>query len=265
MTKSFLEKIVVVSGGSSGIGRATALRYASMGATVYELSRSGQDTDGIVHITCDITVDEQVREAITMIGDKHSRIDILVNNAGFGISGAIEHTPVDKAKRQFDVNFFGLVSINYYAMKYLRESQDPRIINVSSVAGVAPIPFQAYYSATKSAINTYTLALHNEVKRYGIKVTSLMPGDIHTGFTDAREKIVKSEGYGDRIDKSIEGMERDEQNGKSPDFIAKKIVSLSTKRRPPLLCSAGVGYRLICLLLKILPTRFGVWVIGKLY
>ena len=114
----------------------------------------------------------------------------MINNAGFGISGAIEFTPIEQAKRQLDVNFFGMVNMNHAVIPVMRKQGFGRIVNLSSVAGAIAIPFQAFYSASKAAINSYTMALANEIKPFGVTVCCVQPGDIQTGFTAARQKIV---------------------------------------------------------------------------
>lgn len=124
---------------------------------------------------------------------EQGRIDILINNAGFGISGAVEFTQTEEAMRLFDVNFFGMVRMTEKVIPYMRENGGGRIVNISSVAAVVPIPFQTYYSASKAAISSYSMALANEVGRFGIRVSAIMPGDISTGFTDARKKITEGD------------------------------------------------------------------------
>ena len=114
---------------------------------------------------------------------RDSHIDVLINNAGFGISGAVEFTGTEEAQRQLDVNFFGMVRMNRQVLPVMRKQGYGRIVNLSSVAGAIPIPFQTYYSASKAAINSYTMALANEVKPFGIQVCCVQPGDIRTGFT----------------------------------------------------------------------------------
>ena len=182
-------KVAVVTGGTSGIGRATALALKDAGCTVYELSRRAQGVEGLHHISADVTREESVRAAVEQIMAREGRIDILVNNAGFGISGAVEFTSTEEAKSLFDVNFFGMVNMNRQVVPIMREAGRGRIVNLSSVAAPVPIPFQTYYSATKAAVNAYTMALANELRPFGVTVCAVMPGDIHTGFTAARRKI----------------------------------------------------------------------------
>lgn len=175
-------RVAIVTGGTSGIGRATALALKEAGCTVYELSRRAQGVEGLHHIAADVTKEETIRAAVAEIMAREGRIDILVNNAGFGISGAVEFTDTADAKALFDVNFFGMVSMNRVVVPIMREAGHGRIVNLSSVAAPVPIPFQTYYSATKAAVNAYTMALANELRPFGVTVCAVMPGDIHTGL-----------------------------------------------------------------------------------
>ena len=156
--------------------------------------------------------------------------------------------------------------MNRAVLPIMRQQGGGRIVNLSSVAAPVPIPFQTYYSAGKAAVNSYTMALSNEVKPFGITVTAVMPGDIKTGFTAARQKsIVGDEVYGGRISRSVAGMEKDEQTGMDPakagEFIAK--VALSAGHKP--LRTIGFNYRCAVFLTKILPARWLNGLIGMIY
>lgn len=185
-----LNKIAIVTGGSSGIGRCCAVALRDMGCIVYEFSRRDMPLEDVQHMSVDVTDENAVNAAVQVILDKHHRIDIVVNCAGFGISGAVEFTTEVIAKSQFEVNFFGTVNVNHAMIPSMRKNRNGRIINISSVAAVAHIPFQTFYSASKAAISSYTCALDNELRPYGIRVTAVELGDIHTGFTSARQKVI---------------------------------------------------------------------------
>ena len=261
-----MSKIAVVTGGTSGIGKETALYLAKNGCTVYELSRRAEGVAGLHHISADVTDETSVRRAVEQIVQEAGRIDILVNNAGFGISGAVEFTDTEEAKRQFDVNFFGMVRMNRAVIAVMRKQGGGRIVNLSSVAAPVPIPFQTYYAASKAAINSYTMALANELRPFGITVSAVMPGDIHTGFTAARHKVGQGdEIYGGRISRSLKRMEHDEQTGMDPAkagaFVGR--VALKTGHKP--LYTIGFAYQCAVFLTKILPARVLNWLIGKIY
>ena len=150
-----MSKIAVVTGGTSGIGRETALYLANHDCTVYELSRRAEGVAGLRHISADVTDELSVQAAVSQILAEAGRIDILVNSAGFGISGAVEFTDTEEAIRQMNVNFFGMVRMNRAVIAAMRQQGGGRIVNLSSVAAPVPIPFQTYYSASKAAISSY--------------------------------------------------------------------------------------------------------------
>lgn len=143
--------VAVITGGSSGIGLNAARALRDRSLNVYELSRRAENAEpGVTHLQADVTDETQVNAAVAEILRREGRIDILINNAGFGISGAIEFTPPQEARRQFDVNFFGMVNMNRAVLPVMRQQGGGRIVNMSSVAAPIAIPFQAYYSASKA-------------------------------------------------------------------------------------------------------------------
>lgn len=260
------DPVAIVTGGSSGIGLETARALRNKGLTVFILSRRPFTEKGLHHICCDVADERQCAEAFEAVLHRAGDVDILVNCAGFGISGAVEFTEPAEAKKQMDVNFFGCVNMTKAALPYMRKRGNGRIVNISSVAAPAAIPFQAYYSASKAAINAWTAALANEVRPYGVTVTAVQPGDIKTGFTAAREKsIAGDEAYGGRISKSVAKMEHDEQNGMDPVDAGQYIAKIALTKRPKPVYTIGFSYKAICVLLKLLPCRFANWMIGKLY
>ena len=258
--------IAVVTGGTSGIGLWTARSLRERGLTVYILSRHPFQEKGLHHVCADVSDEIQAKAAVEEILKREGDVDVLVNCAGFGISGAVEFTRLEDAEKQFDVNFFGTVNMTKAVLPHMRKRGNGHIVNISSVAAPAAIPFQAYYSAAKAAVNAWTAALANEVRPYGITVTAVQPGDIATGFTAAREKSAAGdEEYDGRISKSVSKMEQDEQNGMKPQTAGEYVAKIAMKKRPKPLYTIGFGYKAICVLLKLLPSRFANWMIGKLY
>ena len=259
------EKTVIVTGGSSGIGRETAVCLAGKGYRVYEFSRRDREVPGVIHVPCDVTDEAAVRAAVEGVVSETGRLDAVVNCAGFGISGAIEFTETEDAKKLFDVNFFGMVNVNRACIPHLRKTKG-RIVNVSSVAAPAAIPFQAFYSASKSAVNSYTLALANELRPWGVTAVAVMPGDTATGFTDAREKSGEGDAlYEGRISRSVERMEKDERKGMSAADAGRFIASVVTGRSARPLRTIGFGYQMIVALLRILPAGLSNRLIGRIY
>ena len=259
-------KTAVITGGSSGIGRETAKLLSENGFRVFEFSRSGEDEGKVRHLTVDVTDEAQVALAMETVFAETGRLDLLVNNAGMGISGAVEFTELEDAKRIFDVNFFGVLLCSKQALKYLRQTPGSQIINISSVAAVFSIPYQAFYSATKAAQNCLTLSLASELRGAKIRVNAVMPGDVKTGFTAARKKNeTGGELYGKSIEKAVSVMEKDEQGGMSPAKVAETILKISRKKYSGKIKTVGEKYKAFVVLGKVLPTSFANRLVAKLY
>ena len=261
-------KTLVITGGSSGIGLAAARLFASNGWQVFSLSRhcaGTADETGITHVTCDVTDGESVEHAVAQVLRQTDHIDVAISNAGFGISGPVEFTSIDDAQRQFDVNFFGAVRFVKAVLPVLRKQQGGSIIFTSSVAAVLSVPYQSFYSASKAAVNALALALANEVRPFGIHVSCLMPGDVATGFTAARDK--SSSGYEvyRRAEKAIVTMEKDEQGGMKPAQMAELLWKIANKRHPAPLYVGGAIYKIFCFLDRLLPKRTVNWIEGQMY
>lgn len=261
-----MKQVVVITGASSGIGLCTGSLFADKGYTVYSLSRSCPPDSRLFHIPADVSDESSVESAVAEVIRRESRIDILINNAGFGISGAAEATLLDDAKRQFDINFFGMFLCIKHVLPHMRSAGKGRIINVSSVAAVLPVPYQSFYSCAKSAVNAFSLSLANEVKPFGISVTAVMPGDIKTGFTNARKKNDSiNEAYKEREERAVSRMEKDEQNGMEPKTVAACIYKAAVKKHPRPLYTVGLQYKALVALSKILPVSVVNKIEGKMY
>ncbi len=261
------ERICLVTGGSSGIGKETVRVLSSRGCRVYEFSRSdAADPEFATHMKVDVTDEESVTQAVDRIVNEHGRIDLVINCAGFGISGAVEFTESADAKRQFDVNFFGMVNVNKAVIRHMRERRSGRIVNISSLAAVIPIPFQAFYSASKAAMNSYTCALANELKAFNISVCAIQPGDIATSFTRNRVKSpVGDDVYAGIIGKSVGRMEQDERHGMSVRTAARLIADIALKKTVKPLYAIGFANNAICILQRILPVSLVNYLVGRHY
>ena len=254
-----MNKVVIITGGTSGIGLAAVKALREKGCTVYALSRRGE-------IPCDVSDEASARAAVQTVLDREGRIDILVNCAGFGISGAGELTPLEAAKKQLDVNLYGTANMVNAVIPAMRQQGGGRIVNTGSVAGFVPIPFQTWYSASKAAVQSYTMAMGNELSPFGITLTAVLPGDTKTGFTAARSKIDDPENlYGGRIERSVARMEHDEQNGVPAEKVGDLIARVALKQRVKPLYIPGFSYNLVNVLIRILPSGLANRLIGLLY
>lgn len=260
-------KVVLISGGSSGIGRATANYYADRGHRVYELSRSGSDRPGVRHLTADVCDPASVRRAVDKVMEEEGRLDILISNAGYGIGGSVEGTSPEDAAQQMRVNFEGGVHLVQAALPALRSGGGGRILFVSSLAAVIPIPFQAFYSASKAAVNTFALALANELRPFGIACALILPGDVRTGFTEHRVKgAAEAPAYANTASQSLAKMEADERGGRSPETIARRLYRMGTGRRSPaLLRGASAADQALLIAYRLLPKRLSQRLLARLY
>ena len=265
--KNQTKKVIVISGASSGIGLSTANYFLDNGWVVYGIAtRPAEKVNAKFNYyqgdICDSLLMQKIAKEIY---DREGRIDVLFNNAGFGISGAIEFTEKEKIEKIFDVNIIAHIDMCKLYIPYLRETKG-KIIFTSSVAASAAIPFQACYSATKAGIEGFALALSKEVHNSGIKVSCVRPGDIKTGFTEARDKNEQTnEAYGDIVKKKTSNMEKCEINGMQPITVAKQVYKVARRKNPPLISSVGFGYKFISSIIKILPVRWSNYLVYKFY
>jgi short-subunit dehydrogenase len=259
-------KVIVVTGASSGIGLAMTQYFCQKGHHVYGISRTKMYEKNVRSIQADVTDFKQLKQAYEDIYEVEGRIDVLVNNAGMGISGSVEDTSYEDAAYLMNVNFMGVFNSTKAMIPLLRKSGGGKILNMSSVAARLGIPFQAFYSSSKAAINAFSEALNIEVSPFNIQVCSIMPGDIKTGFTKNRKKnAVDSIFYKKRVDKSVSVMEEDERNGMDPEYAAKVVLKLIEKKRIPLYKTIGFKYKIFVLLHKFLPAKLANNVVGMVY
>ena len=260
------KKVAIVTGGSGGIGRCTAAALSRAGCRVYELSRRERPAEGVIHLTADVTDEEQTRAAVEQVMEREGQIDILVNNAGFGISGAAEYTRTEDSHAQLELNLFGMDNATRAVLPHMRRQRKGRIVCMSSIAGILPIPFQLWYSVSKAAIIAYVLALQNEVRPFGISVCAIMPGDIASGFTDARRKSAAGDDvYAGRIERSVAVMEHDERTGMTPEYAGNFVAKYALKKSSRPLVAMGIAYKGAAAIAKLFPRRLSNWIVGQIY
>lgn len=248
------DKIIVITGGSVGFGKAFAAHLRQEGNTVITLSRSGND-DGETGFRCDVSDAASVADTFRKIGERYKRIDILVNNAGFGQSGAIELLDINQLKYIADTNFLGVVYCTKYALPIMNSGA--KIVNVSSMSAFIPMPFRTMYSATKAAVNSFTLGLATELRGTGICTTALCLGDIRTDFASHRQiSTDTSPRYGSRIASVDSFVASRPMSKKIPleKAIARVCKIISKSSLNPIYIVGG-KYRLAYILNKILPIK----------
>ncbi|RLF39588.1 MAG: short-chain dehydrogenase/reductase [Thermoplasmata archaeon] len=269
------KKIVLITGASSGIGKSCAEYLAQKkDFHIFGTSRKAsippiKTSDNLEMIKMDVNNDASVEEAINYIFKETKRIDILVNAAGFGISGPIEETSIEKAKEQFETNFFGIHRVCRKVLPILRKQKTGYIISISSIGGLLGLPFQGFYSASKFAVEGYSEALRIETRPFGIHVVLIEPGDTKTSFTDRREKIIstdKDSPYKEYFEKTIKIVENDERNGASPEEVAKLLERIINSPHPKTRYKVGpTSQKFVASLKGKIPDRSIEWILRKYY
>ena len=231
-----MPQVILITGVSSGFGKATAEVLASKGYTVYGTSRKPVDHPLPYHlISMDVTDEQSVTTAVAQVINAEGKIDVLINNAGMGIGGALENFSSEETQKQFDVNFFGMARVVRMVLPYMRARKSGKIVNVSSVGGLMGLPFQGHYSAAKFAVEGYSEALSIEVKPFKIQVVVVNPGDFRTGFTSSRiftKKDMAGTDYDLFFHKAIPVIEKDEQGGYYPVVLANTMAKIVRKKNP---------------------------------
>lgn len=261
-------KVILITGTSSGIGKASAEYLAQQGHTVFGTSRypgSYPKPNDYTILQMDVTDDTSIQNAINQIIEKEGKIDVLINNAGFGIAGAIEHTLIDKAKEQFETNFFGTVRLIKSVLPIMRKQDYGLIINISSIGGVIGLPYQSMYSASKFAIEGLTESLYKELCSSKVQITMIEPGDFKTSFTEKRD-IPKTAAKSTNFQNTLKIIENDENSGQDPIMIGKLLNKIINKSNPRLRYTVGAfDQKLASLLKRLLPNRLFDWIIMKHY
>ena len=253
--------VVLVTGASSGIGRATAALLARCGYTVFGTSRrpAASTLDGFTLIALDVTDDESVARCIETVIARAGRLDALVNNAGATLPGAVEEITVEAARGLFETNFFGAARMIRAALPYLRASRGS-IINMSSGFGLAGLPFDAYYSASKHALEGLTESLRQEVTPLGVRVSLVEPGYFKSALAGASRHAAPGLAvYQPRRDRALALFDLSVNEGGDPVEVAQAVRRLLAKRRPPLRTVVGRDARLLSLGKRLTPYPLFVW------
>lgn len=268
--------VALVTGGSSGIGESTARALLAQGFTVYAVARrvdrmAALADAGVHTFAMDVTDDASMVAGVERIIAEQGRIDVLVNNAGYGSYGAVEDVPIEEARRQFEVNVFGLARLVQLVTPHMRERRSGRIINISSVGGKFYEPFGAWYHATKFAVEGFSDSLRLELRPFGIRVVLIEPGPILTEWNEiARDSLLERSGdtaYASYARQAHGVMERFDEppRASTPDEVADKIVKAATTRRPAARYPVGKGARMITTGRDLLPDRVFDEVVSRAY
>lgn len=251
------QKTALITGASSGIGKAAALALLKAGYRVIGTSRSAKPDevrDGIRMIACDVTSDESVAAAVALANAELGRIDLLVNNAGFGVTGAAEESSLAQVRALFETNFHGVVRVTNAVLPIMRGQRSGRILNVGSAGGIAPMPYMAYYSATKHAIEGYSESLDHEVREFGVRIAVIEPAATKTSFESSTTQADKPLGtYDVSRAKYLVAFGRAMAIAETAEGVAETIVLAALDQTPRQHYPSGKGGRQIAFARRFLP------------
>jgi NAD(P)-dependent dehydrogenase (short-subunit alcohol dehydrogenase family) len=258
--------VALVTGGSSGIGEATAIKLREAGYTVYAAARRVQRMEhltesGVRPLAMDVTDDQSMQTAVKQILADTGRIDVLVNNAGYGSYGALEDVPLSEARAQFEVNVFGAARLTQLVLPHMRQQRSGTIVNITSMGGKIYTPLGTWYHATKFALEAISDCLRMELKPFGIDVVVIEPGGIKTewaGIAADKVRTVSGTGpyapQGNAVADSLSS-ESTQRRSSPPTLIAATIAKAVTARRPKTRYAVGYGAKPMIFLHALLPNR----------
>lgn len=261
-----MDRVALLTGGSSGIGRATAALLHEAGFTVHAVARRVDAMRplaeaGVHTFAMDVCDDASMAAGVQRVLERSGRLDLLVNNAGYGSYGAVEDVPLEEARRQFDVNVFGLARLVQLAVPHMRAQGSGRIVNISSIGGKIYEPLGAWYHATKFAVEGFSDSLRLELRPFGIDVVIVEPGPIATEWnTIARDSMVAT-ATGGAYEQRARRLARvfadldDARRSSPPDVVARAILTAATARRPKTRYPVGRQAGSIVRARRLLPDR----------
>ena len=262
-------EVVLITGGSSGIGATTAKMLADAGMKVYAGSRRGTIETvhpGIVPVVLDVNDAKCTQNIVDQIIAAEGKLDAVICNAGNGIYGPVEFTSEEDARAQFETCFFGALKTIQACLPVFRRQGYGRIITVTSVMAVLQLPYQVFYSSAKAAMLSLTEGLRMELKGTGIQCCSILPGDVATGFTKARKKdFPEGTPYQEHLIRNLAKIEKDERSGMKPEVISRAILKQLRKKRMSVRVIPRLDYKAVGLLVRLLPERAKLSLINALY
>ncbi len=259
MNKS--QKVVLITGGSSGIGKAVGVYLTQKGYKVYGTTRNTSNYpnfDAFPLLELDVTKAETIQSAIKELVDKEGRIDVLVNNAGVGITGPVEEIPDDEIVNHFQTNYFGAIKVIKGVLPQMRKQQSGLIINVTSIAGYMGLPFRGVYSASKAALEITTEALRMETKAFGVQITNLAPGDFATNIANGRfhAPVIENSAYQEKYQFSLDLMDTHVDSGDDPSMVGVVVEKIINTPNPKVHYKVGAFMQKFSTVLKrILPDK----------
>jgi NAD(P)-dependent dehydrogenase (short-subunit alcohol dehydrogenase family) len=261
------QKVVLITGASSGIGQACAEHLARSGWRVFGTGRGApsavQAGAAFEMVMMDVDDENSVRQCVKSVLAKAGRLDAVVNNAGIAIMGAVEDTSIEEAKSQLETNFFGVLRVCRATLPALRNNGGGHVVNISSLAGIIGLPFSGLYSASKFALEGVSESLRMECRAFGIHVVLVEPGDFRTNITTRRRIAAAAEtsnAYREAFERCKQKQEQDETNAPGPEAVARLVGRILNDPRPRTRYSVGMlSQRMVVPLKRFLPQRLFEW------
>ncbi len=255
-----MSKVVLITGGSSGIGKAVGEFLHQKGFTVYGTSRNPERVSNAIFplLQLDVRNPESIQAAVAEIIQKSGRVDVVINNAGVGITGPLEEIPTQEIKNNFETNFFGPIDVMKAVLPQMRLQKSGLIINITSIAGYMGLPYRSVYSASKGALELITEALRMEVKGFGITITNVAPGDFATNIAAGRfhAPLVKGSAYEETYGRTLAMMDDHVTQGSNPTEMANAIFAIIQNPAPKGHYKVGSFLQKFSIVLKrILPDK----------
>jgi NAD(P)-dependent dehydrogenase (short-subunit alcohol dehydrogenase family) len=253
-----MSQTILVTGASSGIGQATARLLAERGFTVFGTARkpASAKLHGFTMLPLDVRSDESVRACVEQVAAQAGRLDVLVNNAGYAVTGAAEETTLEEAKAQLETNFFGAVRTVNAVLPGMRAAGAGKIINISSLAGNTAIPFSAFYSASKFALEGYSESLWYEVRPFGISVSLVEPAFVNTPIVEASPVAAQPlPAYDATRKRMLAKFGQSLAGGIPPEHVARRVLEIVEHKSPRLRYRVGAQATWLPRLRTVVPWK----------
>lgn len=253
-----MSKVVLITGGSSGIGKSIGEFLHQKGFVVYGTSRNPEKITNSIFplVALDVRDKQSIVNCVAEVIQKSGRLDIVINNAGVGITGPIEEIPAEEIRNNFETNLFGPIEVMKAVLPQMREQKSGLIINITSIAGYMGLPYRGIYSASKGALELITEALRMEVKSFGIQITNVAPGDFATNIAAGRyhAPVVKGSAYEVPYGNTLKEMDSHVDSGSNPNEMAEAIFAIIKTDKPKVHYKVGAFMQKFSIVLKrILP------------
>ncbi|MHC0447857.1 SDR family oxidoreductase [Flavobacterium sp. 3-218] len=249
-----MSKVVLITGGSSGIGKSIGEFLHKKGFVVYGTSRNPEKVLNSIFplVALDVRNSDSIKTAVSRIIETSGRLDIVINNAGVGITGPLEEIPTEEIRNNFETNFFGPIEVMKAALPQMRKQNSGLIINITSIAGYMGLPYRSVYSASKGALELITEALRMEVKSFGIEITNVAPGDFATNIAAGRyhAPVIKDSAYEKVYGDVLATMNDHVEAGSNPNEMAEAVYKIIQTKKPNVHYKVGAFMQKFSIVLK---------------